>query len=208
MKSSASYQKRVHLMPVFTKAVPDTHYHQIRDDFMCSLTADEYHAVEFYVSSGYKAINRYLLQVDVLDDVQVETSYQSIINNIQQAISKVTSVEPLPVLYRGTRQSFINQYQEGDEFSFSGFLSTSTDPVIAGKFAGDEEPAVLIIEGIQQGYAPISVGSYENEVIISPLSRFTVKSIVQGVSFMPEYDQSGFFAPERKNVTVMRLTAT
>jgi hypothetical protein len=173
---------------------------------MTALSVDEFHAMEFYVSSGYKSINRSMMNVEEFDGTRTEESYKAIIQNIHSALDRNILGETLPTLYRGTRQQFIEHYNEGDEVEFPFFVSASTDPVIAARFAGEEEPAVLVINGISGRYALTSLTTDEKEVLISPFSRFKVDTITRGVSFQPEYDSTGFYAPARKNVTVVELT--
>jgi hypothetical protein len=193
-------------MTVYSKTVPDEKYRSLRDKFFTSLTADEFHAVEFYLSSGYKSINHYLMDASTVPDTNTSTSYDSIVSSIITALTRHNPDGSFPLLYRGARQQHVKHFNIGDEVSFPFFMSTTTDPVVASRFAGEEEPAVLIIKGVDGSCAPISLNSHENEVIISPSSRFTVQSITEGVSFQAEYDNSGFYAPARKNVTVIEIT--
>jgi len=193
-------------MTVFSKTVPDTQYVELRNIFMTALTANEFHAVEFYTSSGYKEINQLMLNQEIIESRKTKESYQEIIDNIHAAVGRKTLTAELPILYRGTRQQFVSDYVEGQEISFPFFLSTSTDPVIAARFAGKEEPAVLVIKGVKQDYAVTSLTTNEKEIVLSPLSRFTVDRITPGVAFRAEYDSTGFYAPEQKNVTVIELT--
>lgn len=195
-------------MVVFSKSVPDSQYHNLRDIFMTALTAEQFNAVEFYVSSGYKKINNYLLETDVFEAVYTERSYQTIIQHLHTAIDTTPVVEAFPILYRGTLASHLSHYSVGDEFQFPFFVSASTDPVVALKFAGEEEPAVIVFTGVANKYALTSLNSRENEVLLSPTSRFTVENITQGVNFQAEYDTSGFYAPEKKNVTVIEMNVT
>jgi len=193
-------------MTVYSKTVPDEKYRALRDKFFTSLTADEFHAVEFYLSSGYKSINHYLMDASTLADKETSRSFDDIIKSMTIALTRHNPDSCFPTLFRGARQQHVNHFQVGEEVSFPFFMSTTTDPLVAVRFAGEEEPAVLIVKGVNGSCAPISLNSHENEVIISPSSRFTVQSITEGVSFQAEYDNSGFYAPARKNVTVIEMT--
>lgn len=189
-------------MPIFTKSVPNTAYVALRDNFMSSLTADEYFAVEAYTSSAYKEINKLMISGE--PDVR---NYTPIIENIHSALGKQDE-EILPVLFRGTLQEHVAHMVEGEEVTFPFFISASTDPLVAGQFSGQEAPAVIVIKNLRKGYAPVSVSQLnEYEVLISPEARFKVDKITHGTDYRAEYDQSGFHAPVKNNVTVVEVSA-
>lgn len=189
-------------MPIFTKSVENNKYVALRDSFMSSLTVDEYFAVEAYTSSTYKEINK--LMISGMED---KNGYKPIIDNIHSALKK-QSEEILPVLFRGTLKEYVSHMVEGSEVTFPFFISASTDPLVAGKFSGEESPAVIVIKNLRKDYAPISVSQLnEYEVLISPEARFKVEKITDNVDYQAEYDQSGFHAPIKKNVTVVEVTA-
>lgn len=188
-------------MPIFTKAVKNDDYVSLRDNFMSSLTSDEYFALEAYTSSTYKTINQTMIAGET------DNCYQSIIDNIQSAIRKHDE-EVLPILFRGTIREFVSHMDEGDEVTFPFFMSASTDPLVAGQFSGNENPAVIVIKNLRKDYAPISVSQLnEYEVLISPEARFKVEKITHGTDYQAEYDQSGYHAPIKKNVTVVEVSA-
>ena len=189
-------------MPIFTKAVPNTDYVSLRDSFMSSLSADEYFALEAYTSSSFKEINASLIGGDPSGG-----HYAPVIATIQTALKKQKE-ETLPILFRGTLQEFVSDMVEGQEVSFPFFLSASTDPLVADRFSGKDAPAVIVIKNLNRNYAPVSVSQLnEYEVLISPEARFKVEKITHGADFQAEYDQSGFHAPIKKNVTVVEISA-
>ena len=189
-------------MPIFTKSVHNNEYVALRDRFMSSLTVDEYFAVEAYTSSTYKEINKLL--ISGADDTN---GYRKIIDNIQSALKKQDE-GILPILFRGTLQEYVSHMEEGEEVTFPFFISASTDPLVAGQFAGQESPAVIVIKNLSKDYAPVSVSQLdEYEVLISPEARFKVEKITHGIDYQAEYDQSGYHAPIKKNVTVVEVSA-
>lgn len=189
-------------MPIFTKSVLNHDYVALRDSFMSSLTADEFFAVEAYTSSTYKEINT--LMISGLEDTN---RYKPIIDNIQSALKK-QGEETLPILFRGTLQEYVSHMVEGEEVTFPFFISASTDPLVAGRFSGKETPAVIVIKDLRKDYAPVSISQLdEYEVLISPEARFKVDKITHGVDYQAEYDQSGFHAPVKNNVTVVEVSA-
>lgn len=187
-------------MPIFTKTVDNAAYVALRDNFMCSLTSDEYFALEAYTSSTYSEINKTLL------NGQSDSSYQPIIDSIYSALRKSAS-DAIPALYRGTLQEHIAHLVEGEETTFPFFMSASTDPLVADRFAGNESPAVIVIKNLQRGYAAVSISQLdEYEVLISPDTKFRVEKITTGADFQAEYDKSGYYAPVKNNVTVVEMT--
>lgn len=189
-------------MPIFTKSVDNTKYVALRDSFMSALTVDEYFAVEAYTSSTYKEINK--LMISGADDTN---RYKPIIDNIHSALKKQNE-EILPVLFRGTLKEYVSHMVEGEEVTFPFFVSASTDPLVADQFSGKESPAVIVIKNLRKDYAPVSVSQLnEYEVLISPEARFKVEKITHNVDYQAEYDQSGYHAPIKKNVTVVEVSA-
>lgn len=191
-------------MGVYRSTVTADIYTHVRDVFLQSLTADEFHAVEFYTSSGYKLINQYMMNPTVINDERTQDGYNNIIHNLQNALLRSTPGFTLPMLYRGTKQKHVKNIQEGDVYTLPFFLSTTTDPVVASRFAGDEEPAVIVIENVTVNYGGVSWMSQENEVLLPASSRLVVTSIEKDATFQPEYEQSGFCAPAKKHVTIVK----
>lgn len=190
-------------MTVFTKTVADTLYETKRDEFMGKLSYPEFTAVEIYTSSTYKEINKHMISGSA-----VENNYQSVIDALHSAIDKADDVNvTLPTVFRGTHQKFVEDFVEGEEVAFPFFLSVSTDPVVADRFAGSDAPAIIVINNLEKGYAWASLSLKESEVLVSPTNRFIVEKVTKGVDFQAEYEQSGFFAPVKKNVTVVEMTA-
>lgn len=188
-------------MPIFTKAVKNESYVALRDSFMSALSSDEYFALEAYTSSSYDAINKAMIAGDTL------TRYKPLIETIQTALTKQNE-EILPVLFRGTLQEHVADMIEGQEVTFPFFMSASTDPLVAGQFSGKENPAVIVIKNLNKNYAPVSVSQLnEYEVLISPEARFKVEKITHNTDYQAEYDQSGYHAPIKKNVTVVEVSA-
>lgn len=188
-------------MPIFTKTINNNDYISLRDTFMSSLTADEYFALEAYTSSTYKEINQIMIAGND------ENCYQPIIENIQSALKKQPE-EDIPMLFRGTLQEHVSHMVEGDETTFPFFVSASTDPLVADRFSGNENPAVIVIKNLRRGFAAVSISQLdEYEVLISPETKFKVDKITHGMDFQAEYDQSGFHAPVKKNVTVIEVSA-
>ena len=190
-------------MPIFTKSVQNEQYVSLRDRFMSSLTADEYFALEAYTSSSYNPVNKAMISGEI------NTPYQSLISTIKNALGKQQDDEILPVLFRGTQQEHISHLVEGQEVTFPFFMSASTDPLVAGRFAGEQgNPAVIVIKNLNKHYAPVSVSQLnEYEVLISPDAKFRVEKITHGTDYQAEYDQSGYHAPIKKNVTVVEVSA-
>lgn len=189
-------------MPIFTKSVQNHEYVALRDTFMSALTVDEFFAVEAYTSSTYKEINK--LMITGGEDTK---GYKSIIANIKSALKKQDE-EILPILFRGTLQEHVSHLVENEEVTFPFFVSASTDPLVADRFSGNENPAVIVIKNLRKDYAPVSISQLsEYEVLISPEARFKVEKITHGVDYQAEYDQSGFHAPIKKNVTVVEVSA-
>lgn len=189
-------------MPIFTKSIQNHDYVALRDSFMSSLTVDEFFAVEAYTSSTYKEINK--LMISGQEDIN---GYKPIIENIHSALKKQEE-EIIPVLFRGTLQEYVSDMVEGSEVTFPFFISASTDPLVAGRFSGTDNPAVIVINNLRKDYAPVSISQLdEYEVLISPEACFKVEKITHGVDYQAEYDQSGFHAPIKKNVTVVEVSA-
>lgn len=191
-------------MGVYRSAVTADIYTHVRDVFLQSLSTEEFHAVEFYTSSGYKLINQYMMNPATITDERTQNGYDTIIENLQNALKRSNPGVSLPTLYRGTKQKHIKGVQVGDVYTLPFFLSTSTDPVVASRFAGDDEPAVIIVENVNMCYGGVSWMSQENEVLLPATSRLVVTSIETNATFQPEYDQSGFCAPAKKHVTIVK----
>lgn len=185
-------------MGVYQKTLLDSEYQEKHNLFMSSITEDMNDAVSFYVSSGYDSIVKSLVSgenhgVDVIVDA------------LQEAIRSVPA-SSISTLFRGTKKRRVDQYQVGDTVMFPQFMSTTTCPVVAGRFAHPEEPAVIVFHDVTHPHAAVSgYGNDEKEILLDCSSRFIVTGITVE-DFCPEYDQTGYHGRVVANTTMVHMT--
>lgn len=156
---------------------------QLKEHFdSVKLTSGEKSSIRSYTGSSYYSLNSAMRSCPPDFDC-VEGSQRDKMNNILSALNKAGSLPKPTVVRRGisltgsTLTKFlatVKQTQEaGGEFNFDSFASTST----TGGFGGNVKFEILAKRGLF--VRSISQHPGEDEVILSPKSKFKVNEVVE-----------------------------
>lgn len=152
-----------------------------------ALTPDQAKAIYWYTTDeGYDAINPYLRNYgDAPQDVDL---LESRVADLTQGLANLPAeATPGHFFSRGVTmtQNLLDQFETGQRWSDPSFMSTTTDPGVAHRFAvqalgRDETPGIITIDGITpSSVSPLSRYADEAELLYQRSTTFDVLSKFQ-----------------------------
>lgn len=182
----------------------DPDYFKLSDYAVSHLNDEELSCLHWYAGHGSVLINGYLAGAYTMDEVingdndvdMTKERFEKSITMLSNMINNSPLDEPV-ILYRGVSQEQLYDLYEaelysgnvseyvkvGDEFTFSGFSSSSTDPSTAAKFADRRIVFEMKTQSAFPNGSARSARESELEFIINKDTTFKVIDVQENVKY-------------------------